>query len=325
MSKDDDNAAGAATDDLPIDGGEMTADEKAQAEALEKEGSGDGTDEGSEEAAPAGEAEGEEGGEAAPAGDPKPDDDKGAEAGAAGEAAAAPAAPATDPEPAPAAAAQPAATPDPKPEPSQDWDKAMDALADKFDAGDIETAEYQRELRKLMREQSQHDTDVALWEDRQRRATEASAASFNAAALAWENANKPFMANPIRAKAMQDAIVAVDAQQPGLAPDKLLSEAAKVAFEAFNYTPPADAPAVDPAVAAAAVAKAKAERAKDAPQTPTTLATAPAAAAFDPSKSSFSQLDELGIDDLENALARMPADKLEDFLNDAPGAKTRGT
>jgi len=301
--------------DLLIDGGQLTPEEQKAADELAAHGSGD-TDAGA-----AGDA-------AKGADEAKVETDAAADAtkGDAGDAGAAAAAAGDD------KGAARVEVPDPKPEAGRDFDaerKAIierrTALADQLKAGTIDEDERDAaldkisdELEALANDRATFGAKLAVWEDRQARTAAAATSDFNAAALAWEKQNAAFMSNPIRRDAMQRAIIAIDTAKPGLSAADLLKEAEAVAFEAFNYTP-TGAAAADKAVADATRA-----RATDPTKVPTTVRDAPAAAGIDPGRSSFASLDEMGISDLEDAVARLPRDKVDAFLRDAPGANTRG-
>lgn len=204
------------------------------------------------------------------------------------------------------------------PQPPKDFDAAYEALQAKYDAGEIDGLQFQREQRALSREEGAWTARVAIWQEQQQSAVQRAETDFNTAALAWEAANKEFMANPLRAQAMQQAIAAVDQQQPGLAPADLLGAAQKIAFEAFGYAPAA------PADAAAKLAAATAARAPA--KVPQTLASAAAAAPIEAASSNatFATLDGRDISSLEDSLARMSDSQIDAYLRDAPGANTAG-
>lgn len=320
--KDDD----VIQNDLPIDGGALTPEEQKAADELAANGDGDNA---AVEAAAAKAAADKAAADAAAAGDA----DKDAAAVAAAEAtAAATAAAEAAAKAAPAARAE---VPDPKPDAGRDFDADRVALIAKRtalnegyktgtieeDAKDEQLQKIQDDLDALGDERSKYSARLAVWEDRQSRAVASSAQEFNSAALAWEKNNAAFMSNPIRKDAMQRAVAAIDKEQPGLSAVDLLARAEEVAFEAFNYK---RSPTED-AAAAAAIAAAKKGRQVDVSKIPPTTRDAPSALGIDPGKSSFAALDEMPISDLEDAIARLPRDKLEEFLADAPGAQTRGT
>ncbi|CAM5592381.1 hypothetical protein RLIN73S_02746 [Rhodanobacter lindaniclasticus] len=164
---------------------------------------------------------------------------------------------------------------------------------------------------------------MTIWEENQRTAAQQAANSFNEAAVAWESANKEFMANPLRAKQMQEAVELFAAAEPGLSNEQaLLAKAAAATFEAFNWQPATQAApnTLDPA---AAIAAATAARAPD--PVPATLANAPAAAVTQGGGNAvFDDLDGKAIGDLEDAMARMSPAQREDYLRAAPGSTSTG-
>lgn len=202
------------------------------------------------------------------------------------------------------------------PAPPKDFDAEYASLQQRYDAGEVDAVAYQKELRALTREESSWTTKLEIWQHNQASVVERAQSDFNTVALEWESRNQAFMANPLQAKAMQDAIAIVDQQSPGLAPHELISRAEKIAFEAYRWNPGADSQA---AVAAAVQARTPAP-------TPATLAAAPAAAPIDPPQANaqFAGLDALDINQLENALAAMPAAQREAYLRSSPGSNATG-
>lgn len=218
-----------------------------------------------------------------------------------------------------------------KPVAPMDFDAAFETLAQNLDDGEIEPAEYQKKLRDLNKAEAQYTAQVTLWEgDQQRLQSDAAAAkeradnAWNAAALQWEADNAEFMSNALRAKNMQDAIALVvngaAAKGQVLAPEVILSEAQKIAFDYSGYTRPAPAPEADPKAEIAAALGSRKPAA-----VPHTLGQAPSAGAEQiRGNEGYAALDALPIGDLEETLARMAPDQLEKYLQDAPGAKANG-
>jgi hypothetical protein len=297
-----------------VDGGTPTAQEALLAAQLE--GLGDDPKEEPKAAAA---------GDAAAAADPAAASAAAAAAAAGSEGAAAaapaaadPAAAVVDPPAAAGAAAAPAAIVAAKPEPPKDFDAEYAALQKRYDEGDIDAAAFQADQRALSREEGKFTARLTIWEESQQSAAQHAAQDFNQAAVQWEKDNADFMANPIRAQNMQQAIALIDAQTGGaLPPAELFARAEKATFEAFGYTKPAVA-AVDPAAAVAAAVAARKPGA-----VPATLATAEAAAPIESGRNpTFATLDGLGISELEDAMARMTQQQRDAYLADAPGAKS---
>lgn len=235
-----------------------------------------------------------------------------------------PVAPVPAPAPAPAVPAAAAATPVPpqqEPQAPRDFEAAYAENQKRFDDGDIDADAFQKTMRDLSREEAGFTARLEIFRERQQTQAQRTQADFNAAAVAWETENKAFMANPLYAQAMQQAIVAVDKQTPGLAPADLLAAAQKAAFEFTRYTPPAPPPAPDGKTAIA-----RAQKARKPGAVPATLAGAPTAAHVDApvSASAYANLDGMDIDNLENQLAHMTPAQVEAYLSDAPGANTTG-
>jgi hypothetical protein len=228
---------------------------------------------------------------------------------------------------APAAAAAADATPvavaaPPPPKPARDFDAAIEENQRRFDEGEIEGTEYQKELRAITKEEAQFTARMEIWTEHQQSAAEHAEREFNDVAGGWEKANADFMANPLRAQQMQAAIVAVNAKTPGLSPAQLFDAAAKITFEAFNWKPVTPTPAVD-------VKKAEADAlaGRKPGGVPPTLAGSPAAAPIEApaTNSTFASLDEKDISTLEDAVARMTPVQRDAYLRDAPGSNSPAT
>lgn len=221
-----------------------------------------------------------------------------------------------------AAAVAPPARLDPRPDAPKDFEAEFAALQKKYDDGEIDSADFQTAQRTLSREEGAFTARVTIWEDRQQTAQAVAAQDFNAAAAAWEKEHSAFMQNPIRRDAMQRALADVDASTGGkLAPAELIKRAGDVAFEAFGYVPPTPVAGTD---ATAAIAASLAARAPG--RVPQTLASAPAAAPIEKGSGNalYAELDAKGIDDLENAMARMTEAQKDAYLRDAPGSTSTG-
>ena len=226
------------------------------------------------------------------------------------------------------AAAKPTAIPavpvGEEPQPPMDFEAEYAKNQKAFDDGECDAQEFQARLREISREESAHMARTEIYKDRLQTAQQRAAAEFQNAAKAWEAKNEAFMANPLYAEAMQQAIAAIDKREPGLTAEALLQKAEKAAFEFTRYTPPAAPAATDEATKKAALAAARKQRTPG--KTPATLGGAPTAALVDASagNSAYAELDSMDIDALENKLARMKPDDVEKYLADAPGAKATG-
>lgn len=235
-------------------------------------------------------------------------------------AAAAPAAPAA----APAALVLP-----PKPEAPKDFTAERSSLKDLYEKGDLDQDEYLDKREALTIEEAAFNGRLAAWETTAAAAKTTAAASadaeFNTVALDWEKRNADFIANPIRAEAMQKLVDQIDKENNyTLTPAELFTRAERLAFEAFNYQPTTQAP--PPAKTKEQIAaEALAGRKPDTSNVPGTLASAPQAASLDPNHASYAAIDNLGIDDLENTLARMTPEQQAKYLADAPGAAATGS
>lgn len=311
-----------------VDGGTPTPEEARLAQELADEeaaaAAGDGKDGGADDGA-ANADHAADGGDDAAAGAAGDQDGDGDGAGDDDVAAAAAAAAAS------ASAAMASVTAAAKPEAPvapMDFDAEYKANQEAFDSGEKSADEFQQRVREISKAESGFIARTEIFNERQQTAAQKAQDEFTSAASAWEAEHKAFMANPLYAKVMQDAINAVEAQTPGLPPAELMSRAEKAAFEFTRWTPPAADDAAKKAAEAEAakreaIAKAKADRKPG--KVPTTLGGTPTGAHVDtPTGSAFSNLDALDIDTLENEVARMSDAQLEAYLQDAPGAKATG-
>lgn len=185
-------------------------------------------------------------------------------------------------------------------------------LADERERITLAEIDYKQALREWERVQAE-----AV--DRQNAAIKSD---WDSAALAFEAANKEFLANPLRHKVMQDAINTVLASGEALNDAQVLDKALAIAVDYTGYAKPA--PAVeDPNKQREAVGDALKQR-KPAPATQT-LADAPASANERISGTEgFASLDALAIPDLEIAYANMTPAQQEAYLREAPGATANG-
>jgi hypothetical protein len=223
----------------------------------------------------------------------------------------------------------------PKPEASKDFDAAFKSLEEALDKGDITSEDYNAQYRALSREEGVYTAQITVWEqqeaNRQRQVQEAATRAeqdWNTAAAAWEAepANAEFLANPLRAKMLQESLEVVDRQQREagkvLAPTALLNEAMRVTREALGLPPPAT-PADATRHQQTAVRDAVGQR--QPPAVPATLADAPTAGREAiTGAEGYDALDALGIEELEGQVANMSPASVEKYLRAAPGANANG-
>lgn len=220
---------------------------------------------------------------------------------------------------------QPAPTPEPETPKEPDWEAERKALKDKFDDGDLDDDEYERERELLMERRAE-------WRAEQKAAAMVSEHLEKAHQQAvqrhqedldrqWEQSMQAFMgveanatllADPTRVAAFNAVLAAVAQEQPDATYAQMLDEARDRTMKAFNMAPPA-APADDKRKVAEALA------ARQPGATPPDLSRAPAAGFDNERGGEFKDLDDLDIDELENRLARMPEADVDRFLETAPG------
>lgn len=218
--------------------------------------------------------------------------------------------PAAEPEPVPAATL--AAVP--VPAAPQDFAAAATNLRNQYDEGNLTLDEYMAQREALSDSKAewiaqkaiadQHNAQVAA---QAQQASETFNQNFDQAAAAFASKHAGFMGNPIRVKALNDAIQHVYNEEGGrIAPAALFERASAIAFDAFNYKP-------DPAPGA--VRDALDARKADT-TIPPTLANAPAAG-MERGTGKYSDLDNLSTVDLERTIAGMSAAEVERMLQDA--------
>lgn len=222
------------------------------------------------------------------------------------------------PAPAPAPVA---ATPVPAPTPPMDFKAALAAAQTQYDDGDLDGVQWQDKQREIILAEARYNARLEIWAERQETAADLAASAFTTVATGWEQTNKEFMGNPLRAQQMQAALAAVEAKTPGLSPSDMFQEAEKIAFEAFNWKPATTAVVDVDAARAAAIAG------RQPAGVPQTLAGSPAAGPIEKAagNSGYAALDALDISELENATARMTDAQKDAYLRDAPGATSIGT
>ncbi|KLD65431.1 hypothetical protein [Dyella japonica] len=238
-------------------------------------------------------------------------------AAAAAASAASASAAATAAAPAPAAAAPPPLV---APTPPRDFDAAHTEAQRRYDDGEIDGDEYQKEIRAIAREEGAFSAELAIYKDKVRTADELAGREWNGIAVAWEKTHATFLANPIRAREMQATLDALVKANPSAPAAAIFKQAETIVFDAFNYKPD-PATVVDPA---AAIADATAKRTPAG--VPPTLASAAQAAPIEAAShnAAYASLDTKDISSLEDAIARMTPDQLNAYLADAPGAKSVG-
>lgn len=154
----------------------------------------------------------------------------------------------------------------------RDFAVEKQSLREKWDAGDIDTDEYNEQRDALVVAEAEHRATLRFHElqeaqrqDTIRQQQEADLQSWNGKVQKWEAENADFLANPIRRQAVASLMAQLDAEQDPtkrLSDDALLDTVRKQAHEAFNWNPAgaggAGAANVDPRAVAAARAAAAA-------------------------------------------------------------------
>jgi hypothetical protein len=156
------------------------------------------------------------------------------------------------------------------------------ALADKYDQGDMDAAELIREQSRLLREyqtsvrtitvaESQHVAATTIQKEKDAAAAQSVQQAWDTAIGSWKESNADFLANPIRRNAVAGLLEQFGADE-SLTNEQVIAEVEKAAFEAFNWKPAAGgapAAAANPHAARDAADRQAAARASAA--TPPTL------------------------------------------------------
>lgn len=150
---------------------------------------------------------------------------------------------------------------------SRDFKAERDALKEKWDTGELDTDEYHEQRDALVLEEAEHRAAVRFHQLQQQAADDSATQAWQVKVTAWEEQNKDFLANPIRRKAVNDLMTALEADPANkLSDEELLEKVQEQAFEAFNWQHPVApatpaVPAVNPRQVAAARAAAAASSA----------------------------------------------------------------
>lgn len=121
------------------------------------------------------------------------------------------------------------------------------ALKEQWENGDIDTDTYNDKRDALVLEQADHRVAARMYQAQQaqeKAAAEQATQAWNAKVQSWEKDNADFLANPLRRKAVNDLLAALDADPANrMTDEELLAEVQKQAFDAFNWQGTAQAPA----------------------------------------------------------------------------------
>lgn len=122
--------------------------------------------------------------------------------------------------------------------PPKDFDAEFDALDKKYDAGEIDESEYNKQTRALTREEGRYVARAEALRSRQETVQELTNNSWDADVKAWSAQNPGFLEK--HAEVFQKALNAT-AQLYGtdLSNSDMLEKASKMAFELTDYKPPA--------------------------------------------------------------------------------------
>lgn len=129
----------------------------------------------------------------------------------------------------------------------RDFTAERAALKEQWENGDIDTDEYNDKRDALVLEQADHRVAARMYQAQkaqEKAAAEQAIQAWNAKVQSWEADNADFLANPLRRKAVNDLLAALDADPANrMTDEELLAEVQKQAFDAFNWQGAAQAPA----------------------------------------------------------------------------------
>lgn len=210
----------------------------------------------------------------------------------------------------PAAPAAPAAAETPP----RDFDTELTAIDTAYDEGEIDLREYNRKRDEIRDAQADLRLEQRLAAERTERETRDAKAREDAATAGWEGAKTAFFAdagnaalvdNPIKAAAFQAAIHEAGKEVTGGDWTALLAKARELVGGA------------PPAAADQQVRQAVNQRQQQEPTPAQTLRDVPNSGGT--GEAPGAALDGLPISELEDVVARMGPDKLEQWLSSAPG------
>ncbi len=148
---------------------------------------------------------------------------------------------------------------------ARDFAKEKAELREKWDAGEIDTDQYNDLRDALVVQEAKHGAALHFHSLQQATQKQAAEEEWNSAIGAWQTANADFLANPIREKAVNDLLVSLESDPNNkLSNAELIAKVEELAFDAFSWkrepaagsaapaTPPASPRAVAAAQAAAA-------------------------------------------------------------------------
>jgi len=198
-----------------------------------------------------------------------------------------------------------------------DWDAKKSELKAKYDAGEIDDDEYEKQREDLIEQKADYKAtkriDEVLTSRLAKQAETAAEQDWNQALAAFgaDENNKKFVGDPVRAAAFNATLQAVWKENPNQGYLAAMQTARDRVMTAFGLKPADDPKAkIDAAVA---------ERAGKKPGTPPNISALPSAGVPAGGDNNFATLDSLSIDELENTLSRMPANKVEEYLATAKG------
>lgn len=227
---------------------------------------------------------------------------------------------------------EPAVDPTPAAPAEPDWEGEKKALRAKYEANELDDDAYEQAREALLERKTEHRAQQlaskAVEErfakdqaDREAQAKKDADARWDSAVGTWmqDAGNAALFGDQAKATTFNALLAAVAKEKPNLAYADLLNETRDRTLRAFGQT--VAAPAAD-AAAKAAVEKALKDRATGTPPPPVDMSRAPVAGDGgngDERTNKYAELDNLDVDDLENRLAHMPEDQIDDYLASAPG------
>lgn len=124
------------------------------------------------------------------------------------------------------------------PQAPKDFAAEKKVLREKWDAGELDTDQYNEQREALTLEQARFETALTYAQLKQRDAQEQAQQSWAERAAAWEQENADFLANPLRRKAVNDLMEEFDRDPNNrMSDEELLQKVQETAFEAFNWAP----------------------------------------------------------------------------------------
>lgn len=120
---------------------------------------------------------------------------------------------------------------------ARDFKAEKAALHEKWDAGEIDTDEYNDQRDALTVAEAEYRSELKFHSLQQAHAQQQASDDWTKAITSWSKENADFLANPLRSSAVNQVLAALEADPAtaNLSNEELIARAQDIAFEAFNW------------------------------------------------------------------------------------------